>query len=216
MHSLSNKNMQKSFIYLFLGFFIFCTNSQAKSGPYLGTDILFVNSNHKYNNLSDNTDNLNGTTVNDNNLGISISAGYRGETPLGFIIGQEVFFDHLDSYNKDFDYASDQQKQDELKVNYRFGVKAKLGYQFSKTFDIIADIGVTAVDYDNRSPSTKQSHGSTKAALLYGLGIYYKYHPRLTFRAYYDYQSLKTRYIASQTKDDLRLRVARIGLMLNF
>jgi opacity protein-like surface antigen len=201
---------------LFLCTLFFTSYANAASGPYLGADILVIHAIHKYGNQQNSSDSLNGTKVSGDNLGYGISAGFRGDTDLGFIVGQEVFFDYLNVVAEDFNYSLDQQKQDQLTINYRFGTKFKFGYRFTQQLDVIADIGMSAVDYDSRSPSTNKSYGSTKAALIYGVGIYYRVFPRLSLKAFYNYQSLRARYLNPEIKDEIQIGIGGVGAIVNF
>lgn len=206
----------KKYLFFSLLLALFPINSYAISGPYLGGDILLGKAQHKYGNQQNSSDSLNGRKSEAEDLGFGLNAGFKIETESKFILGQEIFFDHLNVRANDFDYPSDQQAQDELTVNYRFGVKFKFGYKFTEKFDLIGGIAMSAVDYDNRSPSTGKSHGSTKAALLYEAGIYYSIIPNLTLKAQYDYQSFTSRHISPSVKDEVQLGVARVGVLINF
>ncbi len=216
------RDMKKSLLY-FTILLLFPLNLFAKNGAYIG-----INGNRSFadHNLAILADNGTGfqltanRTTNADNVGFGFEGGYRFDLKDGFFIVSELFFDQLN--NNAADPAVGFQR-DRLILNYRYGAKLNLGYEFNEKFGAFVNAGVGVVDYDvnwNSVVGTQDSgfasYGSTSDSAVYGIGAHYNLNEKLTIKASYDVQDLAIRYNLDGWRSSVELRVFKLGLNYNF
>lgn len=225
--------MKKLLLY-FTILLLFPLNSFAKNGAYIGINGNRSFADHKI--VETANTNVRGiffiqqdrTTTNADNVGFGFEGGYRFDLKDGFFITSELFFDQLNNNAMD-PYASgnpnDQgfaSRQDRIILNYRYGAKLNLGYEFNKKFGAFVNGGIGVVDYD--VPWNSQavirprfnSYGSTSDSAVYGIGAHYNLSEKLAIKASYDVQKLAIRYNLDGWRSSVELRVFKLGLNYNF
>lgn len=173
-------NMKKLLIYITILAFM-SIESYAKSGPYLGYDLVWSNADHTLKNRSGNPDALITPNTVDANFGDGTGYAYAydgqsadddGES-YGFYIGYkhfltkkayispELFYDKMGISTTDFacgplienNYDYTTFCNDRMRINYRYGAKLNYGYEFfNNKLGVFYNIGWAAVDWDHVQP----------------------------------------------------------------
>lgn len=208
----------------FLCAFLTITLASAKDGAYVGADLLFANSNHKYYDKTTGTGSYDGAKTHDNSFGFAFDAGYKFGFDK-FFVAPELFFDQLGNSSPGFNYKQRPvNKQNTIDLNYRYGAKLNLGYNIAPKFDLFVNYGLANVDYDTRtSYAGGRKAAATELAQIYGFGFGYKITDNVSARISYDRQSMNLRNIAvsvsgggDAAKYKTTLDVVKIGAIYNF
>lgn len=215
--------MKKVFIAtLSLIFLSLQANAARKSRFFVGTDYLSVDAKHEYF-VNYQATILNPARIDASNVnhGIGFSLGYRAYLKQLFV-APEFFFDYINSSTADF-YASEAGfDQDELAINYRYGLKINVGYNLWRTMNVFVNAGISRVDFDIRwknegaNQAGNRSYGSSKIVPIYGAGISYDITPYLTLRLGWDMQNFNLRYVEQGLVDRVTLNVYKAGFTVNF
>lgn len=210
--------------------------SYAKSGPYAGININRSRAEHKVSNMygapgthettiafsSDRTE------TDATNVGFGFEAGYKFQlSNNGIYIAPEIYFDQLNNSAED-PYADNEgqtlYKQDKLILNYRYGAKLNLGYDFNEKYSAFVNYGFANVDYDvnwnsvlsNGVGAAYSSYGADKLAEIYGVGGAYNINENFALRLSYDMQKFNIRYMLDGWRSEVKLQTFKAGLIYNF
>lgn len=173
------------------------SQANAKDGFYVGADVLFANSNHKYYDKTTGAGSYDGMKTHDNSFGFAFDAGYKFGFDK-FFVAPELFFDQLNNSSPGFNYKQRPvNKQYSVDLNYRYGAKMNLGYKITPKFDLFVNYGLANVDYDTRTFYTGgRKPASTELAPIYGFGFGYHITENVSARLSYDRQSMHLRNIS--------------------
>lgn len=191
------------------------SQANAKDSFYAGADVLWANAKHRYYDRIAYSSN-NGDSIDSDSINFGVNAGYKANFGKAFI-APEIFYDHINTSTKDFSYLDDPNtKQDRMEINSRYGIKLNLGYNFFSKFSGFVNAGAANVSYNNRWPSENKSHGATKFAMIYGLGLLYEINDKWSVRTSYDRQTFNTQYVSEGLRDKVRLDVVKLGAVYSF
>lgn len=199
---------------------ILSSQANAKDGFYLGADLLFANSNHKYQDRTAgaSSNNYDGTKTHDNSLGFAIDAGYKFGFDK-FFAAPEIFFDQLNNSSYGFKYKdTPNNKQETVDLNYRYGFKLNLGYNITPKFNAFVNWGFANVDYDARADYRGRKMAKTELDQLYGFGFGYQVTDNVLARVSYDRMNLALRnpYVGAQSRYKSSLDTVKLGAVYSF
>ncbi len=229
----------KKFFALLLSFTILSleANASRKSRIYIGADYLNTEAKHQY------FEKVKGVIptsparqdASSHATGFGFNVGFKSYLNRVFV-APEIFFDQLNSSTRDF-YAPQPSKvkdsdqllpdffaQDELAVNFRYGVRLNVGVNVYRNLNLFANIGIASVDYDIRwknltsdNPQfSLRSHSGHDITPIYGAGISYDINKHFAIKASQDFQRITATYVLNGLTDQVDLMVTRVGAAYSF
>lgn len=102
-----------------------------------------------------------------------------------------------------------------VNINNRYGAKVDVGYDIDKDLSVYVVGGVSFLNYDVTTASTKKS-SSSKSDLFYGIGISHDYSEKVAFNLEYNTQSFNLKQSNGGTKIPVDLSVIKIGMNYKF
>lgn len=126
-----------------------------------------------------------------------------------FFIAPGAFLEQIGSKAKDED-------GNKVNINYRYGVKADLGYDITDNFAVYFTNGFGSVNY--KVTDDVETKKGNKINYFYGLGLGYNLNKELAFNLEYNTQKadLKTPYLPHCDKLDSKIDVIKLGVSYRF
>lgn len=208
-------------------FSIFSFVVNAKNHPYVGINGI----------ISDSKIDIHDINLNKKSLGLGANVGYKINNN-GLIIAPEAFFDYLNnektltSSSEELNFINGQKytvtfiDSSKTKLNYRYGARLNIGYEFNNKFSIVANYGLAAVNYKYNNEyfyydefDGKQSEPSikkrgSKISSIYGLGAGYNLNKNITLKLNANLQNFDYKIKESKVKNKIMTYSA--GVAYNF
>jgi len=184
------------------------SSANAKDNAYVGFVLL---ASHAKNETIDLNSGTNAGKSSQTAAGLGLNAGYKIGFNNGLFIAPEAFFDYLN--NKDTDK---QDKNNTYTINSRYGAKLNLGYDLNDKFSVFANYGLANVGYQVSLGSSNESHGASKIAAIYGLGVAYNINEQLTVKLGANRQDFNTRGVDQGIRIKNVIKTYSVGLAYNF
>ncbi len=185
---------------------IFTTSSaSAKTeGNYVGVDVLKASVKNNYKG-----DEGYYGKIKDDSIGLGLSYKHAFNYNQIFL-APSVFFDKLGLEAIDSDDGS-------ISLDYRYGAKLDLGYDFTEEFSLYATSGISNVSYKINWPGVAKKNDS-QSGYLYGVGASYKFSKDISLNLEYNRQSLdlNTPDNSSIGKAESKLKVMKVGVSYSF
>jgi len=143
----------------------------------------------------------------------ALSYGYKLELPNKFFVTPSVFYDYINNQALER-FGSNADFREE--VNYRYGLKADLGYNLLEKLSAYGSIGVASTDYTikwNNVPSLRKNDNDI--SLVYGGGLSYNVKDDLALNVEYNIQSLEMEAILGEGYDT-DINMLKIGVSHKF
>lgn len=227
------------------------SSGYVKNDFYIGVDGLVSGVHHRYHQIAPGvTGSLPNNYAKEDNgrLGFGFNLGYRATFGDAVYLAPEIFYDNIRSTSQDFYYNDPTYPApyDKMKVNYRYGAKLNLGYNFSNFanaagiagsgfgkfisgLSVFGNAGIAKVSYSYNLPSIQFSgrypsgasalypaDDSTKVAPIYGFGINYAFNEHVSMKFAADIQQFSARYLDNGLRDSITIKTARVGLAYYF
>jgi opacity protein-like surface antigen len=169
----------------------FTSNVFAKTeGHYLGLNILQSNVKHEYE--VDGTKVANYPKFDDSTVGFGVDYKYAINLN-GIFIAPGVFYDHISTEAKDDD-------NDSVNTNFRYGIKADIGYDFTESLSAYFSVGAAVLNYEmdwQNSLGLKKSGNAISG--IVGVGAKYEINENLALKAEFDYQNAEIEGVVADT-----------------
>lgn len=214
----------KKHLTILLSLLFITSEANARDGFYIGLDGLLVHAQHKLTGQSQdytNTYTVDSTLkkVGGDSVGFGLNAGYKFGYEK-FYIAPEAFFEQLNN-KVNYDKLDGRPYiQDYIVLNYRYGVKANLGYNINRDFAAFITYGAAMVDYDVRWAKGRiypqKQYGDQAISQTYGLGLLYNINDNWSTKLGYDRQTANVRYIYRGLNSRARIEIAKVGVIYNF
>lgn len=162
------------------------------------------------------------------NAGFSVEAGYRGYFG-GFFIGPELFYNYHNLKLTGFKNTTNAalSSQDEIKLNYSYGLALNLGYKFTKKFALYGRLGVGAANSDvtwyNRANNGVEKSSQNDSISVLTIGMLYDLSKNVALKLSYenetytiDRSELFDNLFANNRKPSFDICVQSVGLGMLF
>ena len=147
---------KKSLLIAAASFCVVANQSNAEEAHYVGLDLSLNQLDYKSNIAS-------AQSFDDDAVGVGIRYGYRFDLASNMFITPELFFDYMGSSAKDSD-------SDPTEIDYKYGIKANLGYDISDDWSGYVSFGVDQIDYSVKWNSVSREKSSHEFGFIWGVG----------------------------------------------
>jgi len=146
-------------------------------------------------------------------ISFALNYGYKIELPNNLFVTPGVFYDNINNLAKESSPA------DKEKINYRYGLKADLGYNVLDNLAVFGSLGLATVKYDidwqSNNPFSKSGDDTS---LVYGAGLSYDVTKDIFVTAEYNFQSVELEANTSTNNQhyDSDIEVFKLGIGYQF
>ena len=177
-------------------------------GHYAGLDLLRSKSEHNYKNSGVQFKNF-------ENSATGVGLNYRYAFNMNnFFIAPGAFIEKIGTE------ATETAGFDKAKIDYRYGLKADVGYDIADAFSVYFTGGVSNTHYEiDWSQAELGKKSGNEAGYFYGLGLGYEITKEIGVRVEYNIQSLDLeapKTIFGSTKAETDLSVMKVGVSYHF
>jgi opacity protein-like surface antigen len=177
-------------------------------GNYVGLDILRANAKHRYQESGTTASNY--PEFSDSSIGYGVNYKYAFNFDNVFV-APGVFFEKLGTEAKDKD-------GDSVSVNYRYGIKANVGYDVTDDFAAYITAGAASTSYEVDWKAAGLKKSGSKIGYIVGAGLSYNVAKDVSLNVEYNVQPLTV-----STPDDgginqakTTVSVAKLGIAYRF